>query len=71
MSVKALAETFAQVNGVPMPYRFVDRRPGDVSTLCADTTLAHQVLGWKAQLDVERMCRDAWRWQSGNPNGYL
>ncbi len=70
VSVKELADTFARVNGVPIPYRFVDRRPGDVATLCADTTLARNALGWQARLDVERMCTDAWRWQSGNPEGY-
>ncbi len=70
VSVKALADTFAKVNGVPIPYRFAPRRAGDVAILCADTTLARQALGWTARLDVERMCRDAWRWQSGNPDGY-
>ena len=70
VSVKELADTFARVNGVPIPYRFVDRRPGDVTILCADTALAERELGWTARLDVERMCRDAWRWQSGNPEGY-
>lgn len=70
VSVKELADTFAKVNGVPIPYRFAPRRPGDVTILCADTTLAERELGWTARLDVERMCRDAWRWQSGNPEGY-
>ena len=70
VSVKELADTFARVNGVAVPYRFVARRPGDVAILCADTTLARDALGWQAQLDVDRMCRDAWRWQSGNPDGY-
>ena len=70
VSVKELADTFACVNGVPIPYRFVDRRPGDVATLCADTRLAQIELGWQARLDVNRMCQDAWRWQSGNPDGY-
>ncbi|MEN9889405.1 MAG: UDP-glucose 4-epimerase [Pseudomonadota bacterium] len=70
VSVQALADTFARVNRVAVPYRFVDRRPGDVAALCADITLAERELGWRAQLDVERMCQDAWRWQSGNPDGY-
>ena len=70
VSVKALADTFAQVNGVPVPYRFANRRPGDVASCYADTTLAQRELGWTARLDLERMCRDAWRWQSGNPDGY-
>ena len=70
VSVKELADTFARVTGVPVPYRFVDRRPGDVATCYADTRLAQETLGWQAQLGVERMCQDAWRWQSNNPKGY-
>jgi len=70
VSVQELADTFARVTGVPVPYRFVDRRPGDVAACYADTRLAEQALGWKAQLDLARMCADAWRWQSQNPSGY-
>ncbi len=70
VSVKELAETFARVTGVPVPYRLVDRRPGDVAACYADTRLAQEALGWQAQLGVERMCQDAWRWQSNNPKGY-
>jgi UDP-glucose 4-epimerase len=70
VSVKELVDTFTRATGVPIPYRFVDRRPGDVASCYADTRRAREVLGWEAQLDVARMCRDAWRWQSYNPNGY-
>jgi UDP-glucose 4-epimerase len=70
VSVKELADTFANVTGVPVPYKYVDRRPGDVAACYANTTLAEQELGWKAKLGVERMCQDSWRWQSQNPNGY-
>ena len=70
VSVKELADTFARVNGVPVPYKFADRRPGDVAACYADTRLAERELGWTARLGVERMCADAWRWQSGNPDGY-
>ena len=70
VSVKEMAETFAKVTGVPLPYKFVARRPGDVAEYYADTQLAEQALGWKALLGVDRMCADAWRWQSQNPNGY-
>lgn len=70
VSVKELADTFARVTGVPVPYRFVDRRPGDVAACYADTRLARETLGWQAQLGLERMCADAWRWQSQNPQGY-
>ena len=62
--------TFAKVTGKPIPHEFVARRPGDVAACFADTHLALKELGWKAELDIERMCQDAWRWQSQNPNGY-
>lgn len=71
VSVKELVDTFSRVNGVPVPYRFVDRRPGDVASCYADTSLAKRELGWTANLTVERMCRDAWRWQSMSPSGFL
>ena len=70
VSVKELADTFARVTGVPVSYRFVDRRPGDVAACYADTRLAEKALGWTANLGLDRMCADAWRWQSQNPNGY-
>jgi UDP-glucose 4-epimerase len=70
VSVKQMADTFAQVTGVPIPCQYVQRRPGDVASLCADTGLAERTLGWKAQLGLARMCADAWRWQSANPDGY-
>jgi UDP-glucose 4-epimerase len=70
VSVLQLAETFARVTGVPVPYQFSDRRAGDVASCYADTTLAQSALGWTAALGVERMCVDAWRWQSQNPDGY-
>ena len=70
VSVKQLVDTFAQVTGKPIPHEYVARRAGDVAACYADTHLAFKELGWKAELDIVRMCQDAWRWQSQNPNGY-
>jgi UDP-glucose 4-epimerase len=70
LSVLELVETFERVNGVRVPRRFVARRPGDIAVCYADASLAKKVLGWEARLDVEEMCRDAWRWQTMNPDGY-
>ena len=70
VSVKELADIFAKQTGVPVPYKFEDRRAGDVAACYANTQLAEKELGWKAELGVERMCADAWRWQLQNPNGY-
>ena len=70
VSVKQLVDTFAQVTGKPIPHEYVARRAGDVAACYADTHLGFKELGWKAELDIVRMCQDAWRWQSQNPNGY-
>ena len=69
-SVLELVETFERVNAVKVPRRFVDRRPGDIAEYYADASLAKTLLGWVARRGIEEMCRDAWRWQSQNPDGY-
>ena len=48
----------------------MERRAGDIGTCYADATKAFKELGWKAEKSIEDMCRDSWRWQKNNPNGY-
>ena len=48
----------------------MERRPGDVARCYANPARARELLGWQAQKTLEDMCRDTWRWQSHNPNGY-
>lgn len=69
-SVKALVDTFVQVNGVDVPYVIAPRRNGDLAIMYADATKALDELEWKTELTIEDMCRDTWRWQSNNPNGF-
>lgn len=69
-SVLELVSAFEKATGVKIPYKIVDRRPGDVAICYADPTKAKNELGWAATRGIEDMCRDAWRWQSQNPNGY-
>jgi UDP-glucose 4-epimerase len=69
-SVLEALRAFETVVGKPIPYRVVDRRPGDVAISYADTSKAERELGWKATLGLDEMCRDAWRWQSRHPNGF-
>lgn len=69
-SVLELVSAFEKATGVKIPYKIVDRRPGDVAICYADPTKAKNELGWVATRGIEDMCRDAWRWQSQNPNGY-
>jgi len=69
-SVLEMVNAFRKVTGKSIPYRIVDRRPGDIASCYADPSKANKELGWKATRGLEEMCQDAWRWQSNNPNGY-
>ncbi len=69
-SVLQMVKAFERVNGVKVPYVIAPRRPGDIATCYADPAKAEALLGWKAEKTLEDMCRDCWRWQTQNPNGY-
>ncbi len=69
-SVLEVVQAFERASGREIPYRFEDRRPGDVPVSYADPSQAERELGWKAERDINQMCADAWRWQSQNPEGY-
>lgn len=69
-SVLDMIKAFSKASGKEIPYKIVDRRPGDVAMCYADTTKANNELGWKAEFGIDRICEDSWRWQSNNPNGY-
>ena len=65
-----VVKTFEKVTGQVIPYVITDRRPGDIDMCYADPSKAFDELGWKAEKDLEDMCRDSWNWQKNNPNGY-
>ncbi len=69
-SVMDLVKAFEKANGVPVPYIIAPRREGDVATCYSAPEKAAKLLGWKAERNVEDMCRDTWRWQSQNPKGF-
>ena len=69
-SVLDIIRAFSQACGREIPYVVTDRRAGDIATCYADPTKAYEELAWKAELSIDRMCEDSWRWQSMNPNGY-
>lgn len=70
-SVLDLVKAFEKVSGKDMPYKIVDRRPGDIAMCYADPTKANVELRWNAQFGIEEMCEDSWIWQSNNPDGYV
>ncbi|USK31659.1 UDP-glucose 4-epimerase GalE [Bacillus sp. F19] len=69
-SVLEMIHAFEKVIGKNIPYKIIDRRPGDIGISYADPTKAQKELDWVAKKGIEEMCSDSWRWQLNNPNGY-
>jgi UDP-glucose 4-epimerase len=69
-SVLEVVAAFERVTGKTIPRKIAPRRPGDIAEAWADPTLAREQLGWNATRELDEMCRDAWKWQQQNPNGY-
>ena len=69
-SVLDVVNAFEKASGVKVPYKIVDRRPGDLAAVYSDPTKAQNELGWKAEKTLDDMCADSYRWQHQNPNGY-
>ncbi len=70
VSVLALKDAFEKASGVEVPFVIAPRRPGDLDAVFANPQKAKEMLHWEAELNVVDMCKDTWRWQSENPNGY-
>ena len=71
VSVLQLVEAFSEASGTSVPFRLAGRRPGDVPELVADPSRVERAWGWHTTRDLAEMCRDAWRFQSQNPAGYV
>ena len=69
-SVLDIVKAFEKASGKQIPYKIVERRPGDIATCYSDPSKAKEVLGWEAKRGLAEMCEDSWRWQSQNPNGF-
>ncbi len=69
-SVLEVVRAASRAVGADISHHIVDRRPGDVPCVFADTTMAESLLGWSARHDLDDMCRDHWNWQRSNPAGY-
>jgi len=69
-SVLDMVTSMRKASGAEIPYKVGPRREGDLGSCYANPEKARDELGWEAELGIERMCADAWRWQSNNPTGY-
>lgn len=69
-SVLDVVTNFEEATGQKVPHVIMERRPGDIGTCYSDATKAAKELNWTATFNLAEMCRDSWKWQSENPNGY-
>lgn len=69
-SVLDVVKAFEKASGRPIPYELAPRRSGDVASCFADPAFAAELLGWRAERNMDAMCLDAWHWQSNNRNGF-
>ena len=65
-SVLDMVKAFGQANGLELPYKIAERRPGDLATCYANPTRAKELLGWEAKRDLDTMCRDSWNFARQN-----
>ena len=70
VTVREMVGAFEAASGVPVKTTYAPRRAGDLPSFWADASLARERLGWHADLGLGEMCRDAWAWQSRNPDGF-
>ena len=69
-SVLDIVKAYESATGIKINYKIAPRRPGDIDECYANPTKAYTVLGWRAENNIEDMCRDSYNWQLKNPNGY-
>jgi len=69
-SVLDVVNAFEKASGQKIPHKIVEKRAGDIAKCFADPSYSKQILGWEAKYTIEQMCKDSWRWQNKNPNGY-
>ncbi|KIZ06056.1 UDP-glucose 4-epimerase [Monoraphidium neglectum] len=69
-TVLEMVASFEKASGAKVPYKLVDRRPGDAGAVWAGTDLAEEMLGWKATRNLDDMCASLWKWATQYPQGY-
>ena len=70
-SVLEMVSAYEKASGLAVPYRIAPRRPGDIAECYADPTKAYELLGWRAERDLAKMCEDSARFQKNYPDGYI
>ena len=68
-SVLEVISAYEAASNRSIPYKIVERRPGDVPISVADPSLAYKYLGWRSKRTLTDMCKDGWAWQSAKIHG--
>ena len=69
-TVLELVSKFEDVSSVPIEFKYLPRREGDLATFWADSSKAFEVMSWKSERNIKNICEDTWRWHKLNPTGY-
>ena len=61
---------FEEISGVPIKFKYLPRRDGDLAAFWADSSKASEKMSWKPERNIKKICEDTWRWHKLNPTGY-
>jgi UDP-glucose 4-epimerase len=69
-TVLELVSKFEEISGVPIKFKYLPRREGDLSAFWANSSKSSEKMSWKPERNIKKICEDTWRWHKLNPNGY-
>jgi len=69
-TVLELVSKFEEISGVPIEFKYLPRRDGDLAAFWADSSKAFETMSWKPERNIKKICEDTWRWHKLNPTGY-
>jgi len=69
-TVLELVSKFEEISGIPIKFKYLPRRDGDLAAFWADSSKAFETMSWKPERNIKKICEDTWRWHKLNPNGY-
>jgi UDP-glucose 4-epimerase len=65
-----LVSKYEEISGGPIKFKYLPRREGDLAAFWADSSKAFEMMSWKPERNIKKICEDTWRWQKHNPIGY-
>jgi len=69
-TVLELVSKFEEISGIPIKFKYLPRRDGDLAAFWADSSKAFDTMSWQPERNIKKICEDTWRWHKLNPTGY-